>query len=197
MRTLSKISLVGAVCAGVLSTAAFSQPDYSRPSAPPPVAGAPGEAPNGARQASWILSRIHEANRQEIRLGRLAMDRAGSDRVRDYARQLVEDHRRSDERLTDLAQRKGIDLSAPGTFAGDRPGSDDEGQADELRNAHGREFDRQFVRTMERTHERLIAQLQRASDRIQDPDIRQFVDHTTAHLQEHRQRAEDLRRDLD
>jgi putative membrane protein len=50
-----------------------------------------------------------EFDRTQIRLGQLAVEKAGDEQVREFARRMVDYHRQSSDRLTDLARRHGIE----------------------------------------------------------------------------------------
>lgn len=58
-----------------------------------------------------VLSFLHDTNQNEIKHAKMALDRAKSQDVKDFADHMVKDHTDADKKLTDLASKKGIDLS--------------------------------------------------------------------------------------
>jgi putative membrane protein len=120
------------------------------------------------------------------------MERGRSDEVRDYGRRLLEDHGRSDEQVTSLAQEKGITLFHPEPRTDDQREMEEENHrmVHELEEAHGERFDRLFAQAMARGHDQDIHLLERSLDRIEDPAIRRLVTDTLPVLKEHHQIAE-------
>ncbi|MBI2391464.1 MAG: DUF4142 domain-containing protein [Deltaproteobacteria bacterium] len=58
-----------------------------------------------------VLEFLHTANQNEIKHSKLAMERSTSKDVKAFADRMVREHTDADKKLTDLAQKKGIDLS--------------------------------------------------------------------------------------
>ena len=50
----------------------------------------------------------------EVRMGRMAVERAQNSQVRDFGQRLVEDHRKAGQELRQLATRKGLQVPEPG-----------------------------------------------------------------------------------
>lgn len=193
--------LAFSICAGIAALAAAGLRAQDQPMGPPPPpppgadqGGTEGWDQQAGRPEVWVLSKIHEINQMEVRMGHLAMDRGTFRGVREFGRRLVEDHRRSDERLTRLAQDKGIDLIHPRAWNDFQRRADEDARraADELQDAHGEHFDHLFARDMYEAHDAAIHILERSEDRIQDPEIRRFVDRTLDMMREHRRIAQDL-----
>ncbi len=151
------------------------------------------------RSEDWVLSKMHQVNDQEIRTAHLAMDRARSPRVRDYAKHLLDDHQRSDDRVTELARRKGIALREmrPMDDEQRRIADDERRTMDELRDARDERFDRLFVRAMIEGHDHVIQALEASMDRLHDEDVRRLADRTLSDLREHRRMAQDLQDHLE
>lgn len=163
----------------------------------PPPGQAPGYDQQGApRPTVWVLSEIHRVNQDEIRLSELALQRARSPEARDVAQRMLDDHRRLDDELMALAQQRGIQLIYPRPFNGmARRVADDARMAtDQLQNAYGHRFDRMFAQSMFQGHEDVIQLLNDSLQRLDDPQIRHFVEHTIAVLKTHRHMAADLAR---
>lgn len=59
----------------------------------------------------------------------------------------------------------------------------------ELKKAHGADFDRLFMRDMDRGHSDAVHMLTQARGRIHDPEVRRLVNHTIPAVQHHRHMA--------
>lgn len=90
---------------------------------PDPAAAA--LTPAQAKQAQKILKELHKSNELEIALGSLARERASSDAVKEYAKELVDTHQTADKKLLDYAAARGLALavSASPDAAGAIPGA--------------------------------------------------------------------------
>ena len=90
---------------------------------PEPAAAA--LTPAQAKQAQTILTELHKNNELEISLGSLARERASSDAVKEYAKELVDTHQLADKKLLDYAAARGLALavSASPDAAGAIPGA--------------------------------------------------------------------------
>ncbi|HEV8471963.1 MAG TPA: DUF4142 domain-containing protein [Methylomirabilota bacterium] len=113
----------------------------------------------------------------EIELGQLAMDRAVNRAVRSYATRIVQDHNRATAELRALAQRRA--LAAPATLEASH-------QARErLAGLSGAAFDRAYLQEMLREHTQNIAEFERATQIVTDPELRAWAARTLPTLHEH------------
>jgi len=141
-----------------------------------------------------VLSRMHDVNQMEISMGEMAMHKAHSKAVKDFGDRLRKDHEKSDREVNSVAQRLGVNLTPTG------PGTADErAQADRdnrtqhrLESAHGRDFDREFVRAMAKGHEDVDRMLHRARNEVHDRRVRDLVKSTIPAVEHHRNMARNL-----
>ncbi|TQS26129.1 DUF4142 domain-containing protein [Microbispora sp. KK1-11] len=92
-----------------------------------------------------LLVRVRWAGLWEIPAGRWAQDRAGSDKVKDVGRHLVEDHTKLDAAVRELAAKLAVPLP-------DQPNPDQRGWLDEMAAARGAGFDRVFAARLRDAH---------------------------------------------
>jgi putative membrane protein len=114
----------------------------------------------------------------EIELGRLAMQRATTPSVRAFASQIVNDHSRSHAEFMALMQGRGVAVV---------PGLDASQQAmrDRLASLPGPDFDRAYLQEMLRDHTQDVAEFERASQILTDPDLQAWAARTLPTLQQH------------
>jgi predicted outer membrane protein len=95
-----------------------ADPMTTSPAAPTGVVNerdVPGHAttmsPKAARDATKVLNDLHKANQLEIALAGLARDKASSDAVKEYAKEVVESHQDADKKLALYGATHGLVLA--------------------------------------------------------------------------------------
>jgi len=152
---------------------------------------------------SGILSMIHQVNQDEIKLGKSAQSRAQNDKVKDYAKDMVDDHTALDKKLTDFVQKEGkgqLHLSSSSIPAAKREEMKASGQEVErkLNAASGATFDREYISAMFKGHDAVLSDLDAALPSLQGKDkLHDFVSDARDKVKEHRDHANDILKDLD
>jgi putative membrane protein len=129
-----------------------------------------------------VLKKLHEANLEEIDLGKLAQDKGASEQARSFGKTLVDDHQKADDKVTDLAKKWGVDLTAVRV---------DAQKVDKFRSLSGADFDRQFGLAMVKGHAKVIDMVKKAQKQG-DPDLSALCDELLPRLQEHHRLAKEL-----
>jgi len=166
------------------SERAGNQPgDVSRPAATNDVAEADL---NAVRQ-------VHQANQKEIEMGQLAADKAKSEKVKKFARKLVDDHKTLDGALMSYADKKGLSSRLQQTTSEEHvPAPTESDMHARLAGETGSEFDRDFAATMVDEHDKAIQMVRGARDTVTDPELRTMLDSALPKLEKHRKMAQDL-----
>lgn len=142
-----------------------------------------------------ILHVLHTLNNAEIAQSELAMSRSGSDEVRRTAQLLVRDHTASNRRLETLTQALGVQMDQSPLSKGMQL------QANEIKEnlskLSGPNFDCVYLRKQVEQHQLAVdtinSQLLPAA---QHPQIKELLTTASAHLQQHRQVAQNSRAGL-
>lgn len=123
----------------------------------------------------------------EVKLGRLAIQRASNSEVRAFGQKMADDHSKANDRLKAAAANGGMTL--PDTMTAD-------GQAlyEKLSHLTGAAFDRVYTRAMVKDHEEDIKEFQREAEKGTSPDIKAFAAATLQILQEHLEMARSAER---
>lgn len=137
-----------------------------------------------------MLQALHLANLEEIKMGKMAEEK-GSDRVKTYAKTLEQDHSMADQKVKDLAQKKGWTLND--TPKNEKMQHHQQAMQDRLNGLKGPQFDRSFANMMANGHQRLIRMAQNWSQSVKDQDVRSLLDQMMPKLQQHEQMAEQLK----
>jgi putative membrane protein len=187
------------------SAGTASKYDASHAGTSTTASGAAAEAGKTATKMSpsAILSMIHQVNQDEIRMGKSAQSRAQSDKVKDYAKDMVDDHTALDKKLTDFVQKEGkgqLHLSSSQIPAAKREEMKAMNQEAErkLSSATGATFDREYISAMFKGHDAVLSDLDAALPSLQGKDkLHDFVSDARDKVKDHRDHANDILKDLD
>lgn len=115
----------------------------------------------------------------EVGTSRLALERAGSDEIKMFAKQMIEDHTRANRELMALATQKNISLPR---------GLDIKDQADVamLSNLSGADFDKAYATQQLAAHICSVNQFKGEAERGRDPELRSWAAKTLPALMEHK-----------
>jgi putative membrane protein len=121
----------------------------------------------------------------EIATSKLAMQHAASERVREYARQMIQDHNQAYQRLQALASEKRITLPT-------NLDVQDQAAGEYMAGLTGADFDRDYMRNQVLAHIKAVSLFQTAAQRGQDQQLRAFASETLPRLQHHEQMARQI-----
>ena len=123
----------------------------------------------------------------EAKVAELASKKASREDVKEFAQMLLADHNAVNTDLMALADKKAVDLSAIIS-----PDGASEFQKLE-NNATGKDFDDAFLKQMESDHKKCISDFESAQKKVEDADLKAFVDKTLPGLKKHLDRVLELR----
>jgi putative membrane protein len=138
-----------------------------------------------SRDARDFLSEAASANMAEQELGRLAETRAQSDRVKDYGRRMVEDHKKAQDQLDSLVREERV--TVPEKVSGEHRKT-----IDRLSKLEGSAFDRAYMDAMREDHTKDVEKFEHASKTIKDAQVKRYAQETLPVLREHLQLARDV-----
>jgi putative membrane protein len=128
--------------------------------------------------------------------GRIALQRASSPQVRQFAQQLVQHHQRQVEDTRDLMEQRNMprDMTPSSTAVHERISM----QNNRLRDLEGMSFDRQFLDYQIELHEGALTSIEEDFLRdVQDPQLRAMLTSERDTVREHLQDARALRDRID
>jgi putative membrane protein len=132
-----------------------------------------------------FLTEAASANLMEVELGRRAATRAASDRVKQFAQRMVDDHTKANDDLKQVAGRLSVTLPATMT-------KQHRQQVDRLSRFRGTEFDRAYMQAMLKDHQEDVQKFRRQAESATDPDLKEFASSTLPTLESHLQMAQDI-----
>ena len=134
----------------------------------------------------FIVDQLEDGDR-EVRLGRLAEERAASAGVRAFGRMMVEAHTVAGTELKRIAGRH--DLTHQ-----DHRATMDDGLFERLSQLEGEAFDRAYMDAMVDEHEDAVDELEdKADDAGEHADVKAWASQTLPKVRQHLERARELR----
>ncbi|HLL88112.1 MAG TPA: DUF4142 domain-containing protein [Tepidisphaeraceae bacterium] len=122
----------------------------------------------------------------EARTSRLALQKSDSQRVKQFAQMMVDDHAKVSREMARLADRKGVDLPKQLDAPSERV-------VDTLAGtSSGQEFDRAYIRAQVTAHEEAVANYEDAAEMAKDQDVRRFAKEHLPTLREHLRMAKNI-----
>jgi putative membrane protein len=115
---------------------------------------------------------------EEVELGKLAQQKASSQRVKNFGQMMVDDHSKANDQLKTIATQKNIDIPSAIT-------DDQRKDIDMLSKKSGGEFDKAYVDMMVNDHKKDIEEFKKAQAKVNDNDIKNFAINTLPTLQRH------------
>lgn len=134
---------------------------------------------NGVLDPAAYLVGAYQDGLTEIQLSQLALQKTTNGDVRRFAQRMIDNHTQVNNRITTLAQQKGVNL--PNALTSDR-----QAVLDEVARFSGADFDKTYMDQNVVVHVKGVRQAGRQSDQGRDPEVKGFAQLTlpvlTAHL---------------
>jgi len=122
---------------------------------------------------------------KEVELGRLAAQKATDPAVKSFGEQMVKDHGEASQKLSSVAQAKGI--TPPTALKGG-----DERELRKLEKLSGADFDKAYVKAMMKDHKKDAKDFDKEARGAKDPDVKKFAADTAPIIHKHLDMVTDL-----
>jgi putative membrane protein len=133
---------------------------------------------NEAKNSSSFTTNAAQGGMVEVRLGNLALAKAQSAEVKQFAEQMVADHTKANNELKEVAAKKSVALP---TEVSDEQKS----MLDKLSKLSGADFDKAYVKAMVEDHEKDVKEFQTQAQTGTDADVKAFATNTLPTLKAH------------
>lgn len=120
-----------------------------------------------------FMRKAAKAGKTEIEMGKMAAEKAQSDDVKNFGKQMVTDHSDANKELMEIAKGKGARLAprAP---------------KDQWKS------DKEYMEMMVKDHEKALALFQKEAQEGDDADLKAFADKTAKTVQKHLDQAKQI-----
>jgi putative membrane protein len=168
------------------------RPGTTQPPSPnPPSTNAPRTGSGGERgmkgessaDSSFAMAAAN-GGLAEVELGKLAADHASNSDVKKFAQRMVDDHGKANDELAKILTQK--QMTAPTALKGKEKAT-----YDRLAKLNGAAFDRAYMDTMVKDHEKDVKEFEKESTSGKDSDLKAFAAKTLPTLQDHLKMARD------
>jgi putative membrane protein len=122
----------------------------------------------------------------EVELGKLAVKKASSDAVKQFAQKMVDDHTKANEELKQIASQANIGVP-------DSLDSKHQSRIDKLSKLSGTEFDRAYIKDQLKDRQQDVKEFQNEAENSNHEEVKNFASKTLPTLQEHLSMAKDLK----
>jgi putative membrane protein len=130
-----------------------------------------------------FIKEASEGNQGEIAMAQLAQQKSQSSEIKSLAQMIQNDHQQSQEKLQTIAQTHGVALDQGLTWTQKR----EQGKLEKL---SGADFDQQYAKDMLEDHVNDLNSFQKAANKLQEADLKQFAEENITAMQKHLQHAE-------
>ncbi|MGH9404671.1 MAG: DUF4142 domain-containing protein [Terriglobia bacterium] len=130
-----------------------------------------------------------EGGMAEVKLGKLAENKASNQAVKDFAQKMVQDHSAANDQLKSAASQANITLPS-------RPSETERATYTRLSKLSGTAFDRAYARDMVRDHEHDLAAFRREARNGRNDAIKSFASQTVPTLDQHLKLARRMDREV-
>ena len=123
----------------------------------------------------------------EVMASQVALTMAKNDRVKNFANMMVNDHTQANNELKSMATRMNVTL--PDSVM---PKQHDE--LETLRKTSGKNFDKEYMDMMVKDHKETVAKFQKASQNLDNNDLKTWASNTLPKLQMHLDSAQAIQK---
>lgn len=135
-----------------------------------------------APSTAEVLGKLHRSDQHEIEMGKEAEKNGNTKAVKDYGKMLVKDHSDADKKVTALAKKEKIDLTA------NTPPM----KTEMATIPPGPEFDKKFAQAMLDDHKKDVAETTQARDSTDDAKLKKLLTDVVPVLEKHEQTAQKI-----
>jgi putative membrane protein len=135
---------------------------------------------------TFVMKAAH-GGMAEVELGKLAVEKAGSEEVKKFGQRMVDDHSKANDELKTLAQNKHITLPT-------EIDPHEKALHDRLAKLSGASFDRAYMQAMLVDHKKDVNEFRLEAHSGKDADVKSWAAKTLPTLEEHLRLAQSTNR---
>lgn len=138
-----------------------------------------------------LANHLHHVNQMEIQLAQLAEQKATSEEVKQYAKDMIKDHTQADQKLTDWAKKKNLTLAEvqPANDVAQKKMQAEQANRDLLQSLDGKPFEELYLSNQLAGHDMVLGLLTSAEQQFAKSDIVPLLKNLQPTIREHRDHA--------
>jgi len=130
------------------------------------------------KETSDFLVRAMNGGIMEVALGNIAKQKGNSGRVKAFGEMMIKDHEAANSKIKDLAAARTVELPA-------RVSDKNAEMMKKVNESTLEKFDRTYIDMMVDDHKEDIKEFEEAGNKINDTEVRQFINNTLPVLRKH------------
>ena len=139
--------------------------------------------------SSSFLVSAADGGMTEVQLGQMASEKGSNQKVKDFGGLMVHDHSAANDKVKALAAQRNVTLP-------DSVSTENRKLIDDLSKKTGRAFDKAYIDAMIKDHKADIDEFQEAGNKVNDADVKTFIDNTLPKLRMHLDSANAVKKAL-
>jgi len=147
--------------------------------------GSTGSSMQASNPDHMFVMEAAQGGMAEVALGRLASEKASSERVKQFGQRMVADHSKANDELKSLAQAKNISLPAD-------VGAKHKATEERLSKMSGAAFDRAYIQEMVADHKKDVGDFRKEAQSGKDSEVKTWAAKTLPTLEEHSKMVQDI-----
>jgi putative membrane protein len=188
------LTLAGA-CGGDKADAANTANDSAAAATAAPAESATAAPATGTMSAPNALAMIGLSNAAEIQTSQIAVEKATSTQVKEFAQMMVSHHQDMQKEADQVATSANLTPEPPAQ-ASDKRAAGDQMVQQLNSTAKGATFDRAYVDGQVQAHQQTLQELQTMQTSVDRPEVRTLIEKAIPKVQEHLQKAQQLQSSL-
>jgi putative membrane protein len=115
-----------------------------------------------------FIQKAASGDQAEIQLSKIALERASTPEIKQFAQTMVTDHTKASSMLKPIAVDHGIDVP-------EKPGSQTEEKIKRLEGQSGAAFDKTYIELMVKDHQEMLHAFEAAAPKANDSKLKEFI----------------------
>ncbi|WP_119459016.1 DUF4142 domain-containing protein [Rhodospirillaceae bacterium SYSU D60014] len=136
-------------------------------------------------QDRYFLLHAAQDGAAEVAMGKVAVEKAQSEEVKQFAQRMIDDHTQANQKLMEMAEQKDIEVPQ-------EAGAVHEQMMQYLQELSGEQFDQAYMQEQVLDHEAAVSLFEKEAQQGQDAELKSFASETLPTLQEHLESAQQL-----
>lgn len=140
-------------------------------------------------ETSSFLVKAADMGMTEVKLGNMAEEKGTHQSVKDFGAMMVHDHSAANDQVKTLASQRNVSLPAEAS-------NDSRKDIDDLAKKNGTNFDKAYINAMIKGHQTTIDLFERALDKVNDTEVKTFINNTLPKVRKHLDSAKAIQKSL-
>ena len=140
-------------------------------------------------ETASFMVKAADAGMAEVQIGQMAQNKATNAKVKGFAAMMVRDHSAANDQVILLAGQRNVTLP-------DSISKDHKKLANDLSKKTGKAFDKAYMDAMVKGHESVADLFEKSGDKVNDTDVKTFINNTLPKIKMHLDSARAIRKTL-